>query len=138
MFTSGSGGISAVTGLAEPEYGESRYIQAPRDWHPSWIHTPEQLFQEEILVQNPSNTNVETATFYINDLESGYCEFAQIIHSNIGITTSAPVYFQAIQQQKRGIQANLDFSQAWKLWNCCKKNFKADNFTLQWNEDGSF
>lgn len=140
MFKWIQGGISAVTGLAEPEYGESHFHSSTKRLTSKKVnpYTRAVVSAGDFDFQNPSNTNVETATFYINDLETGYCGFAQIIHSNIGISTNAQFTFKLYNSNKE-----LGFKQIWtstKLENfeiVDKKNFKADNLTLQWNEDGS-
>ncbi|XBW35484.1 hypothetical protein QEN19_001057 [Hanseniaspora menglaensis] len=139
MFKWIQGGISAVTGMAEPEYGPShfhsvtsRVLAAKKN-----PYTKATASGKDFDFQNPQNTNVETATFYLNDLETGYCGFAQIIHSNIGITTTAQFTFKLYNNKIK------DFKQIWtstKLENFSIENgkdFKADNLQIQWNDDGS-
>lgn len=87
------GGISAVTGIAEPEYG-------PEFIHPITTTVEgKQPFSEatrdDFKWLSPSSTNVETQTFYFDDLEKGWLGFAQVIHSNVvGIHTTAQFTFK--------------------------------------------
>lgn len=87
------GGISAVTGIAEPEYG------------PEYIHpitaavAGKQPFTEATTQDfewlSPTSTNVETQVFYFSDLEKGLLGFAQLIHSNVvGLHTTAQFTFK--------------------------------------------
>lgn len=93
MFKWVQGGLSAVTGIAEPEYG------------PDYIHSvtdsvrDSQPFSKATLEDfhwvAPNFTNVETQTFYFTDLEKGLLGFAQVIHSNVvGIHTTAQFTFK--------------------------------------------
>lgn len=138
MFKWIQGGISAVTGMAEPEYGASHLHSATTRLTESKINPYSKASPEkkDFDFQNPQNTNVETATFYLNDLDTGYCGFAQIIHSNIGITTSAQFTFKLYNNKIEG------FKQIWtstKLENFSiqenGRDFKADNLNLQWTDD---
>ncbi|KAL6946486.1 hypothetical protein ACO0RG_000639 [Hanseniaspora osmophila] len=147
------GGISSVTGIAEPEYG------------PECIHScttrvsNKQSFNEAVADdfkwQSPENTHVETSTFYFTDLKKGYNGFAQIIHSNIGgIHTTAQFTFKLYKYKnydasKAGdftlsedelAEASKDFETIWtstKLSNFRieGKNFFADNLSIEWISD---
>lgn len=128
------GGISAVTGLAEPEYG-SEYI------HPCTERVRgKQPFNEtkkaDFEWQTPDHTNVETSTFYFTDLDSGYTGFAQVIHSNIiGLHTTAQFTFKVYHSERLDEQ----------LWTSVKlenfriegTNFYADNLSIEMNEEGT-
>ncbi len=108
MFKWIQGGISAVTGLAEPEYGESHFHSSTKRLTSKLNpYTRAVVSGGDFDFQNPSNTNVETATFYINDLESGYCGLAPDYSLQYWYYHKCSVYFQAIQQQK------TKFKQIW-------------------------
>jgi hypothetical protein len=87
------GGISAVTGIAEPEYGPEfihSITDSVKDQEPFTEAT-----DEDFEWLNPSSTNVETQTFYFDDLDQGFIGFAQVIHSNvIGLHTTAQFTFK--------------------------------------------
>lgn len=93
------GGLSAVTGIAEPEYG-SDYIHTMTD-----RVRGKQPFRETTRADfewlKPDHTNVETVTFYFSDVATGIVGFAQIIHSNIvGIHTQAQFTFRVFNSKK--------------------------------------
>lgn len=137
MFKWIQGGISAVTGMQEPEYGSSHFHSTTGRLVDSKINPYSKAIvaNKDFDFQNPQNQHVETATLYLNDLETGYCGFVQIIHSNIGITTTAQCTFKLYNNKMK------DFEQIWtstKLENFSieeGKNFKADGFELLWTED---
>lgn len=128
------GGISAVTGIAEPEYGQE-YI------HPCTERVKgKQPFHvtstKDFEWRNPDYTNVETSTFYFTDLETGYTGFAQVIHSNIiGLHTTAQFTFRIYHKENTDDQ----------IWTSVKlenfriegTNFYADNLSIVMNEEGT-
>ncbi|CDR46496.1 CYFA0S23e01574g1_1 [Cyberlindnera fabianii] len=87
------GGISAVTGIAEPEYGPDHIhsiTETVKDKQPFTEAT-----REDFHWIAPSYTNVETQTFYFTDLKKGLLGFAQVIHSNVvGVHTTAQFTFK--------------------------------------------
>ena len=87
------GGISAVTGIAEPEYGQD-YIHSvtERLENKQPYHA---LSRDDLIWEAPAHTNVETATFYFSDLKTDIIGFAQVIHSSIiGLHTAAQFTFR--------------------------------------------
>ncbi|AGO14252.1 AaceriAFL203Cp [[Ashbya] aceris (nom. inval.)] len=76
------GGISSVTGIAEPEYGPefihsaTERVRGKQPFH--------ETSREDLAWRNISSTHVETATFYFTQLQTGMAGFAQIIYSKIG------------------------------------------------------
>ncbi|CCE64364.1 hypothetical protein TPHA_0H01580 [Tetrapisispora phaffii CBS 4417] len=131
------GGLSAVTGIAEPEYGKE-YI------HPATERVVEEkrqpfveLKKEDVDWINPDHTNVETATFYFSNLDTGVLGFAQIIHSNIiGYITQAQFTFRIYDSRNPG---NLNLWTSTKLENFKIEgpNFYADNLSLELNEENT-
>lgn len=85
--------LSAVTGIAEPEYGAEAIhpiTDTVRDKNPYREATT-----EDLKWLAPLSTNVETKTFYFTDLKSGYMGFAQIIHSVVSaVYTTAQFTFR--------------------------------------------
>ncbi|CDO93868.1 unnamed protein product [Kluyveromyces dobzhanskii CBS 2104] len=128
------GGISAVTGIAEPEYGQecihtcTDRVKGKQPFHA----TSTKDFQWE----SPDYTNVETSTFYFTDLDKGYTGFAQVIHSNIiGLHTTAQFTFRVYHKENPADQ----------IWTSVKlenfrlegTNFFADNLSIIMNEEGT-
>lgn len=125
------GGLSAVTGIAEPEYGPD-YIHPVTDTvknkQPYQIAT-----KEDFKWQSPQQTNVETQTFYFTDLSNGLIGFAQVIHSNVvGIHTTAQFTFKL-----------YDTNTGKQIWTSTKledfiikgENFYANNLQIELDEE---
>lgn len=124
------GGISAVTGIAEPEYGAD-YIHpitdTVKDKQPFSIAT-----KEDFEWRAPSSTNVETQTFYFTDLSTGIIGFAQVIHSNVVGLTKAQFTFKL-----------FDTNTGKQIWTSTKlddfmvkgANFYATNLKIELDED---
>lgn len=127
------GGISAVTGIAEPEYGRE-YIHTVTD-RVRGKQPFNQTSAKDFEWQNPSHTHVETSTFYFTDLDSGNVGFAQVIHSNIvGLHTTAQFTF-------RLFNAKIPENNIWtstKLENFRVEgtNFFADGLSIEMNQEG--
>ncbi|CAI4058936.1 hypothetical protein SKDZ_04G5450 [Saccharomyces kudriavzevii ZP591] len=128
------GGLSAVTGMAEPEYGKE-YIHSVADRvknkQPYRATTREDLFW-----QAPDHTNVETVIFYFSDLKTGIFGFAQIIHSNIiGLHTASQFTFRIFDSKN---PEDLNIWTSTKLENFYVKdaNFYADNLSIELSDDG--
>jgi len=126
------GGLSAVTGIAEPEYGPDfihPITDTVKNKQPFTIAT-----NEDFKWQSPQQTNVETQTFYFTDLSNGLIGFAQVIHSNVvGIHTTAQFTFKLFN--------TLTKEQIWtstKLDDFIIKgeNFYAKNLKIEMNNDG--
>lgn len=126
------GGISAVTGLAEPEYGPE-YIHSitdsVKDKQPFTEAT-----SEDFEWLNPGSTNVETQTFYFTDSEDGYMGFAQVIHSTlVGLHTTAQFTFKVYNTKTKE-----------QIWTSTKledfiikgNNFYAKDLQIELNESG--
>ena len=111
------GGISAVTGLAEPEYGKE-YIHSVTE-RLKGKQPYREATRDDFCWKAPDFTNVETATFYFSDSKSGIIGFAQIIHSNVlGMRTAAQFTFRIFNA--------LD-PESLNLWTSTKlENFKID------------
>ncbi|CCF58562.1 hypothetical protein KAFR_0E04110 [Kazachstania africana CBS 2517] len=129
------GGISAVTGLAEPEYGKD-YIHTISD-----KLTGKQPYRattrDDFNWLNPDYTNVETATFYFSDLDTGIVGFAQIIHSSIiGFHTAAQFTFR-IFDSKNPESLNLWTSTKLDNFRPEGPNFYADNLSIELSEDNT-
>ena len=129
------GNISAVTGLAEPEYGQE-YI------HPvSRRLASQQPFRAtqraDFAWQAPDHTNVETVTFYFSDLRTGIIGFAQVIHSSIvGMHTAAQFTFRMFSSTD---PEDLNIWTSTKLENfrIDGPNFYADGLAIELNEDNT-
>lgn len=129
------GGISAVTGIAEPEYGEnyihtvSKRLQNKQPYRPTT--------RDDFNWLAPEHTNVETVTFYFADLESGITGFAQIIHSCImGLRTAAQFTFK-IYTSNDPEDLNIWTSTKLKNFRIDGPNFYADGLSLELSEDNS-
>ncbi|CAL9730771.1 ceramide-binding protein Svf1p [Monosporozyma unispora] len=127
------GGISAVTGIAEPEYGKE------------YIHTVTERLEgkqpyreatrDDFCWKAPEFTNVETATFYFSDAKSGITGFAQIIHSNVlGMRTAAQFTFR-IFNAKNPEDLNLWTSTKLNNFRVDGPNFYADDLSVELSED---
>lgn len=127
------GGLSAVTGIAEPEYGAD------------YIHTVtgrvrgKQPFRETTRADlewlKPDHTNVETVTFYFSDIATGIVGFAQIIHSNIvGIHTQAQFTFR-IFNSREPQELNVWTSTKLEDFRVEGPNFYARGLSLELNEE---
>ena len=128
------GGISAVTGIAEPEYGEefihpvTQQVRGKQPFH--------QTTKEDFHWQCPSHTNVETVTFYFTDLKQGYTGFAQVIHSNIvGIHTTAQFTFKVYNVNSP--ELNVWTSTKLENFRIEGFNFYADELAIEMDESGS-
>ncbi|SCU91817.1 LADA_0F12266g1_1 [Lachancea dasiensis] len=128
------GGISAVTGLAEPEYGEecihpiTDKVKGLQPFH--------QTTREDFHWQSPSHTNVETVTFYFSDIKQGYTGFAQVIHSNIvGLHTTAQLTFRIYNVNSP--EFNIWTSTKLENFRLDGPNFYADGLSIEMNEEGS-
>ncbi|SCW01231.1 LAFE_0D07998g1_1 [Lachancea fermentati] len=128
------GGISAVTGIAEPEYGKEyihpvgERVEGKQPFH--------QTTTADFEWRNPGHTNVETVTFYFSDLEKGYVGFAQVIHSSIvGLHTTAQFTFKVYNVN----DPDLNVWTSTKLENFRIEgfNFYADDLSIEMNEEGS-
>lgn len=129
------GGISAVTGIAEPEYGKE-YIHSVTD-RVQGKQPYRETTREDFFWQHPDHTNVETVTFYFSNLKTGVVGFAQIIHSNIiGLHTAAQFTFRIYDSHDR---ENLNLWTSTKLENFRIEdaNFYADDLSVEQSEDGT-
>ncbi|CAR25725.1 ZYRO0A06666p [Zygosaccharomyces rouxii] len=128
------GGISAVTGIAEPEYG-SDYIHSVAD-RVKGKQPYKETSREDLYWLNPDYTNVETATFYFTNIKTGVLGFAQIIHSNIiGLHTQAQFTFR-VYNAKEGKEAlNLWTSTKLENFRIDGPNFYADNLSVELDQD---
>lgn len=127
------GGISAVTGIAEPEYG-SDYIHSVTD-RVKGKQPFRETTREDMEWLAPDHTNVETVTFYYSDLKTGIVGFAQIIHSNIiGIHKQAQFTFR-IFNSRDPTKLNLWTSTKLEDFRIEGTNFYAKDLLLELNED---
>lgn len=127
------GGLSAVTGITEPEYG-SDYIHTVTDRVEGKQPFCETT-REDFCWLKPDHTNVETVTFYFSDLTTGVVGFAQIIHSNIvGIHTQAQFTFR-IFNSKKPDELNLWTSTKLEDFRVEGPNFYAKDLSLELNEE---
>lgn len=127
------GGISAVTGIAEPEYG-NEYIHTVIDRVKGKqpFHT---TTKKDFYWRTPDYTNVETSTFYFTDLSNGNVGFAQVIHSNIvGLHTTAQFTFKLFN--KNCPENNIWTSTRLENFRIEGANFYADNLSIEMNEQG--
>lgn len=128
------GGISAVTGIAEPEYG-SDYIHSVAD-RVKGKQPYRETSRRDLYWLAPDHTNVETATFYFTNLESGILGFAQIIHSNvIGIHTQAQFTFRVYDARVDNEDLNLWTSTKLENFRIDGPNFYADNLSVELDQD---
>ncbi|KAI5956087.1 SVF1 [Candida margitis] len=141
MFKWIQGGISAVAGTQEPEYG-------PDAIHPVTKRIPEEsktkgnyhrvTKPDDFNWQSPNYTNVETQTFYFTDLATKNVGFVQIIHSNVmGVHTTAQFTFRLY---------NID-DPSKNIWTSTKLenfkivdgfNFEADNLKFEMINDKTY
>lgn len=127
------GGISAVTGLAEPEYGKE-YIHSVTQ-RLEGKQPYKEATKEDFCWKAPESTNVETATFYFSDGSSGITGFAQIIHSNVlGMRTAAQFTFR-IFNAKNPEELNLWTSTKLENFRVEGPNFYADDLSIELSED---
>ncbi|CAL9735872.1 ceramide-binding protein Svf1p [Monosporozyma servazzii] len=128
------GGISAVTGIAEPEYGKE-YIHSVTD-RLEGKQPYKEATRDDLCWKAPDFTNVETATFYFSDNKSGITGFAQIIHSNVlGMRTAAQFTFR-IFNAKNPEELNLWTSTKLENFKVDGPNFHADDLSIELSEDG--
>ncbi|GAV51724.1 hypothetical protein ZYGR_0AF01950 [Zygosaccharomyces rouxii] len=128
------GGISAVTGIAEPEYG-SDYIHSVTD-RVKGKQPYRETSREDLHWLAPDHTNVETATFYFTNLKTGVLGFAQIIHSNIiGIHTQAQFTFRVYNTKEGKEGLNLWTSTKLENFRIDGPNFYADNLSVELSQD---
>ncbi|CCC70796.1 hypothetical protein NCAS_0F03120 [Naumovozyma castellii] len=129
------GGLSAVTGIAEPEYGKEcihSVVDRVKDKQP--YHSTS---REDFFWIAPDHTNVETVTFYFSNLKTGIVGFAQIIHSNIiGIHTAAQFTFR-IYDSKNPEELNLWTSTKLENFRIEGPNFYADNLSVELNDENT-
>ncbi|CCH62459.1 hypothetical protein TBLA_0H01720 [Henningerozyma blattae CBS 6284] len=129
------GGLSAVTGIAEPEYGKD-YIHTATDRVKNSKTQPYvELTREDLKWLQPEHTNVETTTFYFSNLNTGIIGFAQIIHSNIiSLFTQAQFTFRIFDSNN---PEKLNVWTSTKLENFEIKgtDFFADNLSLELNKE---
>lgn len=95
MFKWLQGGLSAVAGTQEPEYGPDAIhpVTKRTNKESGSVHRPTESTDFKWL--SPNYTNVETQTFYFTDLASNNVGFCQLIHSNImGVHTTAQFTFR--------------------------------------------
>ncbi|EJS42219.1 svf1p [Saccharomyces arboricola H-6] len=128
------GGLSAVTGMAEPEYGKD-YFHSVSDRVKN-KQPYRETTREDFFWQAPDHTNVETVISYFSDLKTGIFGFAQIIHSNIiGLHTQSQFTFRIFDSKN---PEDLNIWTSTKLENFYIKdaNFYADNLSFELSEDG--
>lgn len=128
------GGISAVTGMAEPEYGKD-YIHSVADRVKN-KQPYRETSREDFFWQAPDHTNVESVIFYFSDLKTGIFGFAQVIHSNIiGLHTASQFTFR-IFDSKNPEDLNIWTSTKLENFYIEGPNFYADNLSVELSEDG--
>ncbi|KOH01169.1 Svf1p [Saccharomyces eubayanus] len=128
------GGLSAVTGMAEPEYGKD-YIHSVSDRVKN-KQPYRETTREDFFWQAPDHTNVETVICYFSDLKTGIFGFAEIIHSNIiGLHTASQFIFRIFDSKN---PEDLNIWTSTKLDNFYIKdaNYYADNLSFELSEDG--
>ncbi|CCE63288.1 hypothetical protein TPHA_0E01960 [Tetrapisispora phaffii CBS 4417] len=131
------GGISAVTGLAEPEYGKEFIHSAADKVNEQQINPFNTATSDDLKWLCPDYTNVETSTFYVNDLNTGIIGLAQVIHSNIvGLHQTAQFNCRIVDSND---VKNFNVWTSTKLENfrIDGTNFYADNLKIELNEDGN-
>ncbi|SCU82877.1 LAMI_0C01222g1_1 [Lachancea mirantina] len=128
------GGLSAVTGIAEPEYGKefihpvTERVKGKQPFHSA--------SRDDFAWLNPGHTNVETVTYYFSDLDRGYVGFAQVIHSNIiGLHTTAQFTFKVFNAKEPKL--NVWTSTKLENFRIEGPNFYADGLSIEMNEDAS-
>lgn len=136
MFKLLQGGLSAVAGTAEPEYGKEAI-------HPFFeTLTPEdKLFRSTEIKDfnwlSPKYTNVETQTFYFTDLNLGISGFAQVIHSNVmGVHTTAQFTFR-LYNYKGNHDENIWTSTKLENFRIEGSNFYANDLSIELSEDNT-
>lgn len=111
MWKALQGGLSAIAGTAEPEYGSEAI-------HPVGSEISA-VSTDDLCLKSPSSTNVETMTFYFTDVENDKGGFIQIIHSNVmGLQITAQVNFKLFNR--------LNFKEEEMIW----KSVKLENFEI--------
>ena len=129
------GNISAVTGIAEPEYGQE-YIHTVADKlkgkQPYHVTS-----REDFDWQNPDHTNVETVTFYFSDLKTGITGFAQIIHSSVIPMHKAAQFTFRIFDSKNPEDLNIWTSTKLENFRTDGPNFYADDLSIELSEDNT-
>lgn len=129
------GGLSAVTGIAEPEYGTD-YIHTVTD-RVKDKQPYHEIGREDLLWLAPDHTNVETVVFYFSDLKTGVVGFCQIIHSNIiGIHKQAQFTFRIFNSHKPA-ELNLWTSTKLENFRIEGPNFYAENLSVELNDDNN-
>ncbi|CCH58151.1 hypothetical protein TBLA_0A03520 [Henningerozyma blattae CBS 6284] len=129
------GGLSTLTGIAEPEYGKDYISSCTQRVRQKKEQPFKPIDKSDLNWLRPNHTNVETVTFYFSELESGIVGFAQIIHSNvIGLHITAQFTFRIFDCN------NPDKLNIWtstKLENFVidGANFYADDLSLELNEE---
>lgn len=128
------GGISSVTGIAEPEYGKGCIHSATErvsDKQPF-----RQTTTKDMEWQNPSSTNVETATFYFTKEDEGIIGFFQIINSKISGINKVCQFTFRLHHQKN---PELNIWSSTKLENVRIEgnNLYADRLSMEINNHGT-
>lgn len=122
-----------MTGIAEPEYG-SEYIHTVTD-RVKGKQPYRETTREDLNWLSPDHTNVETATFYFSDLNTGVVGFFQIIHSNIiGLHLQAQFTFR-IYDSHNPTKLNLWTSTKLEDFRVEGPNFYAKDLFVELNEE---
>ncbi|EMG46593.1 SVF1 Survival factor 1 [Candida maltosa Xu316] len=131
------GGLSAVAGFAEPEYGPEA-IQPITKRIKSETSVYRSTKAEDFTWLSPNYTNVETQTFYFTDLTTKNVGFAQIIHSNImGLTVTAQFTFRLFNPENPK-EVNLWTSTKLDNFRTDGFNFYADNLSLEMSDNKKY
>ena len=134
MFKWIQGGISAVTGIAEPEYGEEYINTAVDRVKEQKIQPCQKVTRADLCWLTPEYTNVETATFYFNDLDSCIVGLAQVIHSNIAGLHTTSQFTCRIYDTRHPEELNVWSSTKLENFRIEGTNFYADNLSIELNE----
>lgn len=126
--------VSALTGAAEPVYGPEAFRAI--DETVEGKNPYGQLTRDDLTWRSPSNSHVETQTFYYS-AEDGYYGFVQVIHSN-----PTGIHFTA-QFTCLVMNDSLPADEGGRLWtsthleNFSAKGteFVADGMSISLNED---
>lgn len=128
--------VSAITGSAEPIYGPEAFraidetVQGKNPYG--------ELTIDDLSWKSPSNSHVETQTFYFS-AEDGYYGFVQVIHSNpIGIHFTAQFTCLIMND-------SLPADEGGRLWTSTNlenfsangSSFEADGLSIKLNDEGT-
>ncbi|GMM33542.1 Svf1 protein [Saccharomycopsis crataegensis] len=134
MLKWAQGTLSAVTGMAEPEYGPDAIhpiTDSVKNKNPMRLTT-----NDDFKWIAPLTTNVETQTFYFTDLKSGNLGFAQIIHSVVSsVYTTAQFTFRLYN--KENDELNTWTSTNLEDFVIKGTNFYAKNLSIELVDDGN-